>query len=98
MKRYAWTAFAVAAGVALAAPSIRAADPRPLDIFFVDVEGGAATLIVTPRGESVLVDSGWPREDGRDAKRIEHAARYVAGLQQIDHYATTHWHTDQFIS
>jgi len=42
------------------------------------------------------VDSGWPREDGRDAKRIEGVARYTAGLERIDHYVTTHWHTDQF--
>src|SRR5688572_30913725 len=67
-----------------------------LDIYFIDVEGGAATLMVTPARESVLVDSGWPREDARDAKRIEHAARYVAGLSQIDHYVTTHWHTDHY--
>lgn len=69
---------------------------RPLDVYFVDVEGGAATLIVTPRAESVLIDCGWPRADGRDARRIEHAARYVAGLSQIDHYVTTHWHTDHY--
>jgi competence protein ComEC len=69
---------------------------RPLDVYFIDVEGGAATLTVTPAGESILVDSGWPVADGRDAKRIEHVARYVAGLSQIDHYVTTHWHTDHY--
>src|SRR5712691_604177 len=42
---------------------------RTLDIYYVDVEGGAATLIVTPAGESVLIDAGWPGFDGRDAKR-----------------------------
>jgi competence protein ComEC len=69
---------------------------RGLDIYFVDVEGGAATLMVTPAGESILVDSGWPRADGRDAKRIEGVAKYAAGLTQIDHYVTTHWHTDHY--
>ncbi len=65
-----------------------------LDIFWCDVEGGAATLIVTPSRESLLVDSGWPGE--RDPERIAKLAREVAGIQQIDHYITSHWHTDHF--
>jgi competence protein ComEC len=65
-----------------------------LDIYWCDVEGGAATLIVTPARESVLVDSGWPGE--RDPERIAKLAREVAGVQQIDHYITSHWHTDHF--
>jgi beta-lactamase superfamily II metal-dependent hydrolase len=80
----------VGAAAGTAAPS------RGLDLFFIDVEGGAATLMVTPAGESVLVDAGWPREDARDAKRIEGVARYVAGLKQIDHFVCTHWHTDHY--
>src|SRR6266571_9194798 len=67
---------------------------KGLDIYWCDVEGGAATLIVTPAGESILVDSGWPGE--RDPDRIAHIAKQVAGLKQIDHYITTHWHTDHF--
>jgi competence protein ComEC len=70
---------------------VRAA-PKTLDIYFIDVEGGAATLIVTPAGESLLIDSGFPGE--RDAGRIAHVALEVAGLKQIDHYITTHWHLD----
>src|ERR1044072_5313412 len=65
---------------------------RALDIYFIDVEGGASTLIVTPLGESMLIDSGFPEE--RDAQRILHVAKDVAGLRQIDHYITTHWHRD----
>src|ERR1700741_1333659 len=65
---------------------------KTLDIYFIDVEGGAATLIVTPTGQSLLVDSGFPGE--RDAGRIAHVARDIAGLTQIDHYVTTHWHRD----
>jgi competence protein ComEC len=65
---------------------------RPLDIYFIDVEGGAATLIVTPAGESLLIDSGFPGD--RDAGRIAHVALEIAGLKQIDHYLTTHWHRD----
>lgn len=97
MKKLPWLlALGItAAGVATAIPS-RSEVTRPLDIFFVDTEGGAATLMVTPAGESILVDSGWPGENGRDAKRIEQVARYVAGVNQIDHYVTTHWHTDHY--
>jgi beta-lactamase superfamily II metal-dependent hydrolase len=74
--------------------TVHSAPPKKsLEIYFVDVEGGAATLIVTPLGESVLVDSGWPGE--RDPKRIESVAK-GAGLKQIDHYITTHWHRDHF--
>ena len=65
---------------------------KTLDIYFIDVEGGAATLIVTPLGESILVDSGFPGD--RDAGRIARVARDEAHLTQIDHYITTHWHRD----
>ena len=65
---------------------------KTLDIYFIDVEGGAATLIVTPLGESILVDSGFPGD--RDAGRIARVARDVAHLTAIDHYITTHWHRD----
>jgi competence protein ComEC len=64
-----------------------------LDIYWVDVEGGGATLIVTPTGESVLIDSGNPGV--RDCGRI-HRAATNAGLTRIDHYLTTHFHTDHF--
>lgn len=64
-----------------------------LDIHWVDVEGGAATLIVTPTGESVLIDTGNPGE--RDPGRINAAAR-AAGLDRIDHVVITHFHSDHF--
>lgn len=73
-----------------------AADPSPthtLDIYWNDVEGGGATLIVTPAGESILVDSGNP--GGRDAGRIAKTAK-IAGLTKIDYYITTHFHIDHF--
>jgi competence protein ComEC len=66
-----------------------------LDIYYVDVEGGAATLIVTPAGESILVDAGWPGFDGRDARRIEQAMK-AAGITAIDHMVMTHYHTDHY--
>jgi competence protein ComEC len=65
-----------------------------LDIYWNDVEGGGATLIVTPSGESVLIDSGNP--GGRDAQRIFKTATEVAGLKKIDYYITTHFHRDHF--
>jgi len=67
---------------------------KTLDIYWVDVEGGGGTLIVTPAGESVLIDSGNPGV--RDSGRIHKVAREVAGLKKIDHYFTTHFHTDHF--
>lgn len=72
-----------------------AADKR-LDLYFIDVEGGAATLIVTPAGESILIDSGYPDNQGRDLNRILHVVRDVAGLKEIDHAAVTHWHRDHY--
>jgi competence protein ComEC len=66
-----------------------------LEIYYVDVEGGAATLIVTPAGESILVDAGWPGFDSRDAKRIEQAMK-AAGITAIDHMVMTHYHTDHY--
>ena len=68
---------------------------KTLEIYYVDVEGGAATLIVTPAGESVLVDTGWPGFESRDAKRIQAAMKH-AGITQIDHLIITHYHTDHF--
>ncbi|MDQ3290685.1 MAG: MBL fold metallo-hydrolase, partial [Bacteroidota bacterium] len=65
-----------------------------LTFYWIDVEGGAATLLITPAGESVLIDSGHP--GNRDADRIYHVAKEVAGLTQIDHLITTHWHIDHF--
>jgi competence protein ComEC len=66
-----------------------------LEILYVDVEGGAATLIVTPAGESILVDAGWPGAEGRDATRIQ-AAMKKAGVTEIDHLILTHYHTDHW--
>ncbi|MBX3437951.1 MAG: MBL fold metallo-hydrolase, partial [Planctomycetaceae bacterium] len=67
-----------------------------LDIYFIDVEGGAATLIVTPVGESMLIDSGYPDNNGRDRDRILDVVRNVAGLTQIDHAIVSHWHLDHY--
>jgi competence protein ComEC len=66
-----------------------------LNFYFIDVEGGAATLIVTPAGESVLIDAGWSDADGRDAKRIQQAMQQ-AGITAIDHLVVSHYHQDHY--
>jgi competence protein ComEC len=78
--------------LALLLPASSRAAAKTLDIYFIDVEGGAATLIVTPAGQSLLIDTGFPGD--RDAGRIAHVALEVAGLKQIDHCVITHWHRD----
>src|SRR5205809_7252311 len=70
------------------------AQKRGLDIYFVDTEGSAATLFVTPAGESTLIDSGNPGD--RDAGRIHRVATQVAHLKQIDNIICTHWHLDHY--
>jgi competence protein ComEC len=68
-----------------------AAKPNPLQIYFIDVEGGQATLLVGPSGDSVLIDAGWA--GARDADRILVAAK-AAGLKRIDYLVITHYHQD----
>ncbi len=64
-----------------------------LRIYFVDVEGGQSTLFVTPANESLLIDTGWPGHEERDADRIVAAAKN-AGINKIDYVLITHFHTD----
>jgi beta-lactamase superfamily II metal-dependent hydrolase len=70
------------------------ASARDLQIFFIDVEGGQATLIVTPEGESLLIDAGYGGNRGsRDPDRIL-AAAADAGIDRIDYLLVTHFHND----
>lgn len=71
-----------------------AARDKTLDFYWIDSEGGGSTLMVTPAGESILVDTGNP--GGRDPQRIRHVAQEVAGLEKIDHVVITHFHADHF--
>ena len=64
-----------------------------LRIYFIDVEGGQSTLFVTPAGKSLLIDTGWPGNNFRDADRIVAAAK-SAGLNRIDSVLITHFHED----
>lgn len=69
------------------------AQPKAMQMFFVDVEGGQATLIVTSEDKSLLIDTGWPDNNGRDADRIVAAAK-LAGIKKIDLVLLTHYHQD----
>ena len=91
---------ALTAFVLCAAPA--AAQEKPLKIMVVDVEGGAATLFVTPEGQSLLIDTGWPAGAGQmpspdgsqeSADRITAAAKKL-GIQKIDYVLVTHYHDD----
>ncbi len=66
---------------------------KTLQIYFIDVEGGQATLFVTPEGKSLLIDTGWPGNNGRDADRIAATAK-DAGIKKIDFVLITHYHDD----
>jgi beta-lactamase superfamily II metal-dependent hydrolase len=81
----------VAAGAA--APRVVAQAEKQLQIHFVDVEGGQATLLVAPTGESMLIDAGFPGNGGRDADRIVAAAKQ-AGVSRLDTLVVTHYHAD----
>src|SRR5258708_22716554 len=72
-------------------PNLHAA--KAVEIFFIDAEGGQATLIVSPSGQSLLIDTGWRGFDGRDAERIAQAAK-AAKIKQIDYLLITHYHRD----
>src|SRR5215469_14510586 len=79
--------------IALSPFSHAAPAPKPLQLYFIDVEGGQATLVVSPSGQSLLIDTGWPGYEGRDADRILTAA-HQAGITQIDDVLITHYHRD----
>src|SRR6185295_13189974 len=100
MRMNSWltAAIGLAALFVQVPPKSAAAQTRAtLDIYVVDVEGGNATLFVSPSGESLLIDSGnlGPDVSVRDAERIMAAVK-DAGLTRIDHVITTHWHGDHF--
>lgn len=78
---------------AAALPAIMPAAQKPLEIFFIDVEGGQSTLFVPPGGQSLLIDTGWGYNGFRDADRIAAAAKR-AHIKKIDYVLITHYHSD----
>jgi competence protein ComEC len=83
--------FLIVAAVALSCAIAWAQQRKGLDVYFIDVEGGQSTLFVSPSGQSLLVDTGWP--GARDADRIAGVAKQ-AGITQIDYLVLTHYHVD----
>ena len=77
----------------LALPLACLAASADLTAYLIDVEGGQSTLFVTPSGQSVLIDTGFPGFNGRDADRIAAVAK-TAGVTQIDYLIVTHYHAD----
>jgi beta-lactamase superfamily II metal-dependent hydrolase len=84
----------LAAALCISLTSQAGTAEKTLDIYWVDSEGGGSTLVVTPAGESVLIDSGNP--GGRDSRRIHQVATGAAALKKIDYLVTTHFHIDHF--
>lgn len=84
-------ALAIAFLVAAASPAMHAQQKKSLEVYFIDVEGGQSTLFVSPTGQSLLVDTGWPGP--RDSGRIAAVAK-GAGVSQIDYLVLTHYHAD----
>ncbi len=80
--------------LAICATSLAGPKDGRLDIYWIDVEGGAATLIVTPAGETILIDTG--NIGRRDPDRIVKTLGEVAGMKQLDHVIVTHYHSDHF--
>lgn len=84
----------VALGTALGTVLLAAQPPDAgLEIYWIDVEGGAATLVVTPSRQSILMDAGRERPDERNARRIQDALR-DAGVDGIDYFIASHFHGD----
>ena len=49
----------------------------------IDVEGGVATLTVTPVGGSILMDDGWYAQEARDA-----------WVDSLDFFIASHFYSD----
>ncbi len=80
----------------LAVPPAAIEAQETLDIYFIDVEGGGATLFVSPTGETLLIDTGNGGQNAaRDMGRIMDAMQ-DASVTEIDHLITTHWHGDHY--
>src|SRR5215813_1336628 len=93
LARHIFKAFVVAIFFTQCISAAPADSARTLQIYCIDVEGGQATLFVTPQGESLLIDTGWDGFNGRDSARIVAAAK-EAGISKIDYVLITHYHSD----
>src|SRR5689334_5230807 len=92
MKRVSVT-LALVCSAALAIGVLAAPAAGTLDIYWIDAEGGASTLIVTPQGQSVLMDTGFAGFNDRDASRVAQVVK-EAGLTRLDYFLASHFHSD----
>jgi len=88
MKKILFSAF-----LAVLLSSVLPAASKTFDMYVIDVEGGKSLLLVSPSGESMLIDTGFPGNDDRDAKRIAEAVK-AANLKQVDRLVTSHYDGD----
>jgi competence protein ComEC len=65
------------------------------DIYCLDVEEGSGTLLVAPSGQTILIDGGNARPEGRDAGRFLALAKEL-GIKRIDYLVVTHYHGDHY--
>jgi len=93
LRRIALTVLIMTLPLAALTQSGSPKNAASLKVYFIDVEGGQSTLFVTPTGQSLLIDTGWPNNDFRDADRIVAVAK-EAGLTKIDYVLLTHYHAD----
>ena len=85
----------VVAALALASAVIVAQKaPSTLDVYFIDTEGGQATLLVTPAGQMMLFDTGTAGDNNRDADRITNIIKQTGVEQQLEHVIVSHYHGD----
>jgi competence protein ComEC len=90
---------AIVAAMLLPIPAALTQGQNTTDIYFIDTEGGQATLIISPSigmlgtRETLLVDAGNLNPPGRDADRIV-AAMKDAGVERVDQLVVTHYHGD----
>jgi competence protein ComEC len=66
---------------------------KNLEIYFIDTEGGQATLVASPSGQAMLIDTGYTGFGGRDANRIATIAK-LAHVKRINVLFLTHHHKD----
>src|SRR6266478_8433672 len=93
MKQVPAIRYVILQAALLAALATAAQAAKTLDIYFIDVEGGQSTLVVSPSGQNLLIDTGYAGNSGRDAIRIAAAAK-AAGAKKIDTLLITHHHAD----
>src|SRR5690349_15232414 len=87
MTRFVLTAVLILASIA------QQTGDKPLTVSFIDVEGGQATLVVSPSGQSLLIGTGFPGFEDRDLGRILAAAKQ-SGVSRIDYLVITHYPGD----